>query len=332
MRLRDVGNAAACKLGSDDFQYDVDVAWARVPDGWRLGDVAAVGLDANDKVYVFNRGEHPMMVFDREGRFASSWGEGVFTRPHGLHIAPDGFAYCTDDGDHTVRKCTLDGTVVLTIGVPDQPTDFMSGLPFNRCTHTALSPSGDIYISDGYGNARIHQFSPRGDLIRSWGGPGSGPGEFYVPHNICCDRDGWVYVADRENHRIQVFNGEGAYEMQWNNLHRPCALFLTAGADPRMYVGELGPMFRSASPWPPNLGAGVRILDGSGRLLARLGAPTMGTAPTQFVCPHGIVADSLGDIYVGETANIAWPSVFDDPPPADLVTLRKLVRRPPDNV
>ncbi len=84
----------------------------------------------------------------------------------------------------------------------------MSNEPFHRCTHTALSPEGDVYVADGYGNAAVHKFAPDGRLLFSWGGPGSDPGEFNIVHNITCDADGWVYVADRENHRVQVFDGK----------------------------------------------------------------------------------------------------------------------------
>ena len=175
-----------------------------------------------------------MIVFDREGNFLRSWGEGVFTHAHGIQMLPDDTMLCTDDGDHTVRQCTLDGKVLMTIGVPGKPSPFMSGKPFCRCTHTALSPKGEIYVSDGYGNAQIHRFTPDGKYISSWGKCGCLPGEFNLPHNIHCDADGWVYVADRENHRIQVFDGNGKFETQWTNVHRPSAMCLTGGALPAM--------------------------------------------------------------------------------------------------
>src|SRR5262249_44624302 len=92
--------------------------------------------------------------------------------------------------------------------------------------HTPNSPAGELYVSDGYGNSRVHKYAPNGKLLLSWGGPGTDPGEFNIAHNISCDADGWVYVADRENHRVQVFDGNGKYETQWNNLHRPCGLFM----------------------------------------------------------------------------------------------------------
>ncbi len=136
-------------LGTGRFSYRVADRWGTLPDGWSLKEVAGVGIDAKDNVYVFNRGEHPMIVFDRDGKFLRSWGEGLFNRAHGIHMGPDESIYCTDDGDHTVRKCSLDGKVLLTIGVPDKPAPYMSGEPFHRCTHTALSPKNEIYVSDG---------------------------------------------------------------------------------------------------------------------------------------------------------------------------------------
>ena len=208
-------------VGSGQFRYRVVAEWAKLPDGWSFKEVGGVGVDRNDNVYVFNRGEHPMIIFDREGNFLRSWGEGQYPRAHGVHMAPDDTMFLTDDGGHFVRKVTLDGKVLLELGVPGKPAPFMSGEPFHRCTHTALSPRGEIYVSDGYGNARVHKYSPDGKLLMSWGEPGTGEGEFNIVHNICCDADGWVYVADRENHRVQVFDGNGRYETQWKNLHRP---------------------------------------------------------------------------------------------------------------
>ena len=176
-------------LGTGNHRYRVVENWAKLPDGWNLTDVAAVAVDSKDRVYVFNRGEHPMVVLNRDGSFIKSWGEGLFKRAHGLHIDADDNLYCTDDGDHTVRKCTTDGKVLLTIGIPDEPAPYMSGEPFNRCTHTALSPKGEIYVSDGYGNACVHKYTPDGKLIKTWGEPGTDPGQFNIVHNIV-DRRG----------------------------------------------------------------------------------------------------------------------------------------------
>jgi len=317
----------ATVLGQGQLRYEV-VEWGRLPDGWELKDVAAVAVDRKDQVYVFNRGAHPMIVFDRQGNFLRSWGEGVFTRAHGIHIGPDEHLYCTDDGDHTVRKCTLEGKVRLTIGIPGKPAPYMSGEPFNRCTHTALSPRGDIYVSDGYGNARVHKYSPDGKLLRTWGGPGCDPGQFNIVHNICCDADGWVYVADRENHRVQVFDGNGKYETQWNNMHRPCALWMEPRKHPLCYIGELGPVI-PINRKVPNLGPRISVVTHKGELIARVGELGDGLRPDQFIAPHGLAIDSRGDMYVGEVSYTAWSSMYPDAqPPAGLRTLRKLVRIP----
>lgn len=307
--------------------YGVCDAWERLPDGWELGDVAAVGVDRCDRVYVFNRGRHPMIVFDRDGNFLSSWGEGSFARPHGIHMGPDDTIYCTDDGNHAVHQCTLEGKVLLTIGIPGRPAPSFSGAPFHRCTHTALSPHGDIYVSDGYGNARVHKFSAGGKLLLSWGEPGTDPGQFNLPHNIGCDADGWVYVADRENHRVQVFDGNGKYETQWNNMHRPSGLYMTPGKCPLCYIGELGP-YLPVNRGMPNLGPRLSILNHEGKLLARLvRVPPAGTSPGQFLSPHGIAVDSRGDIYVGDVASVAWPSLFPERPmPRPLRRMQKLIK------
>ena len=312
-------------LGSGEYTYSVDADWAKLPDGWAFKDVAAVAVDHKDQVYVFNRGEHPMIIFDRAGNFLRSWGEDLFSRAHGIHIGPDESLYCTDDGDHTVRRCTLDGKVLMTIGIPGRPTPFMAGEPFHRCTHTALSPQGDIYVSDGYGNARVHKYSPDGKLLLSWGEPGTDPGQFNIPHNICSDADGWIYVADRENHRVQVFDGNGRFETQWFNMHRPCGLCMETGPEPLCYIGELGPSL-AVNLKVPNIGPRLSIVTKEGALLARVGDLHAGLGPGQFIAPHGLAVDSHGDIYVGEVSYTAWPQIRDEPAPDDLRSLRKLIR------
>ncbi|MCC7272954.1 MAG: hypothetical protein IT561_09810 [Alphaproteobacteria bacterium] len=314
-------------LGSGAHRYRVNPDWAKLPAGWSFRDVAGVAVDAKDQVYVFNRGQHPMIVFDREGNFLRSWGEGLFTRAHGIHVGPDGMLYCTDDGDHTVRKCTPEGKVLLEIGIPGKPAPFMSGEPFHRCTHTALSPRGDIYVSDGYGNARVHKYAPDGKLLKSWGEPGTDPGQFNIVHNIVADDEGWVYVADRENHRVQVFDGEGRYETQWKNLHRPCGLFLCPGHGGLCVIGELGPGL-AVNRFVPNLGPRISLVTTKGEIVARLGGKDgPGMAVGQFQAPHGIAVDSRGDIYVGEVSYTNWPSTYpNDPLPEKLRTLQKLER------
>ena len=125
----------AVTLGSGDFRYEVEEGWGRLPGGWSFREVAAVGVDKKDNVYCFSRGQHPIIVFDRDGNFLRSWGEGTYKRAHGITMGPDDTIYLTDDGDHTVRKCTLEGKVLLTLGIPGKAAPYQSGEPFNRCTH-----------------------------------------------------------------------------------------------------------------------------------------------------------------------------------------------------
>ncbi|GAA5196138.1 peptidyl-alpha-hydroxyglycine alpha-amidating lyase family protein [Rugosimonospora acidiphila] len=318
----------AVVLGQGSHTYRVEEGWGTLPEGWDLGDVAGTAVDAQDRVYVFNRGEHPMIVFDRDGNFLNSWGEGFFPHAHGVFIAPDQTLYCTDDGRHTMTRHDLDGTLLMSIGVPGEAAGYHSGEPFNRCTHTALSPEGDIYVSDGYGNARVHKFSPDGRLLLSWGANGMASGEFNLPHNIVCDADGWVYVADRENHRIQIFDGNGRFEACWRDVvHRPCALYLTPGPDPVFLVGELGPSM-NFNRGAPNLGPRLSVLSTTGSLISRLEVtPAMGLGPGQFISPHGIATDSRGDIYVAEVSVTGWPQLFPGKPmPRPIRSLQKLVR------
>ena len=182
--------------------------------------------------------------------------------------------------------------MLLTIGVPDQPAPFLSGKPFNRCTHTALSPKGEIYVSDGYGNSCVHKYSPDGKHLMCWGTTGTDPGEFNIAHNIVTDDDGWVYVADRENHRVQVFDGNGRYETQWNNMHRPCALYCCGGAkNPTFIIGELGPGM-PVNTQHTNLGPRLSIVDKQGqdaRPARRRGRPRRAARP--FLSPHGLAVD-----------------------------------------
>src|ERR1700732_28464 len=124
------------RLGIGAWSFEVNENWAKIPDEIVLGDCAAVGVDSNDNVYAFNRGDHPVAVFDKDGKLLRTWGEGVFPRPHGFHVAPDDTIWLTDDGDHSVRHCTLDGKVLLTLGIPGKPAPYMSGGPFHRWTHT----------------------------------------------------------------------------------------------------------------------------------------------------------------------------------------------------
>ena len=323
-------------LGPHKIEYEVLEGWERMPEGWSFIEVAGVACDSQDRVYVFNRGAHPMIVFDKEGKFLNAWGEGMFKGPHGIFIDRNDHLWLADDKDHTVHKFTTDGRKLMTLGESGKAADtgykigaspvLRAAGPFHRVTNVAVLPDGDMYIADGYGNARVHKYAPDGKLLLSWGEPGTDPGQFNIPHNICCDADGWVYVADRENHRVQVFDGDGRFETQWHDMHRPSGLFMERGGEGRFYVGEIG----GALPVNydvPNIGPRVSIYSHRGERLARLGDRLAGLEPGQFVSPHGLAVDSRGDIYVGEVSYTNWGNRYKGQPfPPGLRSLQKLVK------
>jgi DNA-binding beta-propeller fold protein YncE len=267
-------------MAEDIPTYEVVEGWGRLPKGWTFTQVAGVTVDSRDRVYVLCRGEHPIIVFDADGEFIESRDEGLFTRAHGAYIDSEDNLYCVDDGDHTVRKFARDGELILTIGVKGRPAP--PGKPFNRPTDAALAPNGDLYVSDGYANSSVHRFSWEGELIRSWGEAGPGPGQFNLPHGVWVRGDR-VYVADRQNGRIQVFTLQGGYVEEWAGLGRPCDIYMDGRG--RVFVAEL--MSR------------VSVLSLSGEVLAGIGGGK-GSSPGQFIAPHCIWGDSRGCLCVGE--------------------------------
>jgi DNA-binding beta-propeller fold protein YncE len=300
-------------VGNGEFRYRVNPVWDKFPAAGADGEAVAVACDSHDHVYVFLRGPRPVQVFEPDGRLLHSWGEGWFVRPHGIFIGPDDTVYCTDDHDHTVRAFSPRGELRLTLGVRGRPSDTgatsidyrtirHSGPPFHFPTNVALGPTGDIYVADGYGNARVHRFTPEGQLQHSWGDPGAGPGQFHVPHGIAVDAAGTIYVADRENSRIQLFSPEGIYEDEWNDVARPCQVFI----DRRgwVYVAELGFRFGrwsgTGEAKPGSTGGRVSVFDRRGVLHARWGGGVEPCAAGDFCAPHGIWVDGRGDVYVAE--------------------------------
>ena len=271
--------------GSGDFTYEVVDNWAKTPDGWTIGQ-AEPACDSQDRVYVFNRSDHPLMVFDRDGNFQGEWGREYLTDAHGIYISGEDHIYLPVRESHAIVKCTLDGKPLMTMGVWDAPSDtggarpdgtmWKAAGPFNRCTDIALAPNGDLFVSDGYANSRVHKFSPDGRLLHSWGRPGKrGPGEFHIPHGIWVHWDGRVMVCDRENNRIQLFTGDGEYLGMWTGLARPCDVFVDH--DGIAYVVELD--------------AFMTILNMDGEVLAKVDIGGAGG--------HAVWADSRGDLYIG---------------------------------
>jgi DNA-binding beta-propeller fold protein YncE len=317
------------------LRYEVVEGWEQLPPGYSHPDVAGVGVDSQDNVWLICRGDHPIIVYNRDGKFLRSWGEGKFTlRTHGITIGPDDSVWTADDGDHTIRKWTPDGELLLTLGTPNQPSDTgyvmgkletitHGGPPFNRCTNTAIAPSGEVYVSDGYGNCRVHRFSAKGDLIQSWGEPGSGPGQFMLPHGIWAHRDGRIFVADRENDRIQIFSPDGEYLSEWTDVQRPTQLFMDDKR--RVYVSELwwrpGQTSYRNGKVAEEKWSRISVYDDDGNVLARWTGDNPPCGSGSLCAPHSIAADSRGDIYVGEVTNTF--AISRGAAPADCNTFMK---------
>jgi len=261
--------------------YQPVAGWPQLPEQRKLAAVTAVATDAADRVYVFQRGKQPILVFDKEGKLVRSWGEGLVKTAHGLRVDRDNNIWITDIGHHLVTKFDPQGRTLLTLGKKDQPGEGPD--QFNKPTDVAIARSGDIYVADGYGNSRVVQFSKEGKYLRQWGKKGAGPGEFHLPHAICLDGQGRVYVGDRENNRVPVFEPNGKLLAQWKESGAPYGLYLASGG--RMLVAD----GRANS---------VRVLDGQGKVLGGWGEK--GSGPGQFAMPHGICMDSRGVLYVAE--------------------------------
>lgn len=267
-------------VGAGEYVYQEVDDWARLPEGMELGMVSSMATDGRDRVYAFIRtpNQPSMLIFDRSGNYVNSWGTGVITDAHGLSFNPDGDIYLTDRNSHQVIKFSPVGQRILTLGtrgVPGEQT------PFNRPSDVMEGPSGCFYVSDGYGNSCVHKYANDGVLLKSWGSPGDGPSQFNLPHGIWVDRQELVYVCDRENSRIQIFDSEGNLLNIWDDFLRPTDIVMDSYGS--IYVSGIGHR--------------CSILTHDGRLLARWGGEAAGPVGEEGTA-HGICIDSHGDIYL----------------------------------
>lgn len=305
------------KVGSGSLQYELVDGWEHIPAGFRHADVAGVCTDGGGNVYLFCRGDHPIMIYDRDGHFLDAWGEGQFSyRTHGMHMSGGDALFLVDDSNHTVGRYSLDGRLQFQLGPSEQPSDTggydgrdpgtvtRAGGPFNRPTNLAVAPDGDLFVSDGYGNTRIHRFDAQGRLCESWGEPGSGHGQFRIPHSTWVHTDGRVFVCDRENDRIQIFSPRGEFLTEWLDVQRPQDIFIDA--DNRVYVGELvwrvGQRSFRRGPITQEEPSRMSIFDIDGNVLLRWGDADP-AAPGNFVAPHGLWVDDRGDLYMAEVTD-----------------------------
>ena len=273
----------AAIVGSGDYRYEIVESWPKMPKYWSFGGPSGAAVNSDDEVYVFSRGVHPVTIWDTDGNFISSWGEGEFRGPHGIHVAPDDHVWLTDMYEHVVTKHTPGGELIRELGMRLMPSPAWDARPFNMPTGVATTPDGGVVVSDGYGGHRVHRFDADGNLKLSWGEPGSGPGEFALLHNIGVDGSGRIFVCDREADRIQIFDGEGQFIEEWTDLAGPSDLWI---GDVVYVVEQLG-----------RPGLSIWTLDGE--LVTRWRGDS-GPAKGVFTSSHGVCVDSQGSIYVTE--------------------------------
>ena len=262
-----------------------------LPDGLTLGAPSSVAIRPDGHVLVFNRGAHPLLEFDKSGTFVRSLGEGRYARPHGMRIAADNTIWTTDVVAHTVTKMSPQGDVLLVLGVKGQAGDWNEAAKsrlLDEPNDMAFGPTGDIFVVQGHGKGdpRVLKFDKTGKFIKSWGGKGTGPGQFDIAHSIVIDSKGLVYVADRQNRRVQIFDTDGKFIKEWKYAGLPCGLYL--GPDQQMYLatGYAGQILK---------------LDANGKAVAATGQP--GKELGQFGEAHYLTVSPRGEIYVADTVN-----------------------------
>lgn len=290
------------RVGSGRHVYEVVEGWGDLPEGVRFGHTHGVVVDSQHRVYVHNRSKDAVVVFDRDGRFLSAWGEEFASGAHGMYLSREGdaeFLYLADPVRHLVVKSTLDGREIWTLGVPPLPEAYPTAQAY-KPTDVAVAPNGDVYVVDGYGQSWIHQYNARGEWLRSWGGKGTEPGKLDCPHGIWVDTRGpepLLLVADRGNYRVQIFSLTGEHlGFVTEELRYPCCFYQVGD---ELYI--------------PDLFGRVTIFDKQNRLLAQLGdnpgiwetpgwpeIPASQQQPGKFVSPHAVCVDSRGDLYVVE--------------------------------
>ncbi|MFN8526516.1 MAG: peptidylglycine alpha-amidating monooxygenase [Chloroflexota bacterium] len=324
-----------------DTVYEPVPLWAKIPHGIWMKEATSVGVDSDDRVYVFNRGNMPVLVFDRDGNLVDMWGnddpyQGTelfedpygnmmprwrgsrFMRAHAIFVDHEDNLWLVDDAGNMITKTDKKGNVLMRIG-NGIPSAFQSGDPFNRPTDAVVNPrTGDVFISDGYRNSRVHRYDHKGNHILSWGTSGTDRGEFSLPHNISMFGDEAVIVCDRENHRVQVFSLDGKVITGWH-AHKAVAVCQGRGSDTNVYVAEQGPPPVQHN--VPNVGHKIQIYNRDGMRQTRIGATLPGEHPDQFNWLHSVCTDSRGDIYAAEVSYVEVGSKLS--PPRELVSLRK---------
>jgi streptogramin lyase len=265
----------------------------KVPEGVTMGAPAAVAFDSKGHLIMLSRGPQAFLEFDGDGKFIRAFGQGLFTRSHGLRIDKDGNYWATDVSAHTVVKVSPEGQVLLTLGTKGQAgtwDEAAQSRHFNEPNDLAFGRNGDLFVAQGHtpgtrGDPRVLKFDKDGNFIKSWGGKGTEPGKFDVAHGIAVDAKGLLWVTDRENQRIQVFDQDGNFVREMKYAGLPCGI-------------DIGPQYV----YMVNGFTGQLLrLDLDGKVLAATGKPGKGLG--EFGEAHTVTVSPKGDIYIADTVN-----------------------------
>lgn len=286
----------------DNMRCVVDATWPQKPDSFTWGAMSGIAVDTKDQVHIFNRGEPTVQVYRMDGTLARSWTTANPMGTHHIKFDPDGNVWLADFRGHVVQKYSPEGKHLLTLGEAGQAGCDKGH--FDGPTDMAFLPSGDVFISDGYGNRRVVHFDREGRFVKAWGEEGTGPGQFALPHGIAIDSQGRLYVADRNNARIQVFDTAGKLLAVWDDLMMPWG-FAVTDEDEIWVCGSSRVRHPSGDGWlitpPPD--QMLMKLNPDGKVLLRVPLDMTAAAPGksgEVNWVHSIALDSNGNIYLGD--------------------------------
>jgi DNA-binding beta-propeller fold protein YncE len=283
-RTQEAANKAVQFQAVPELPYRALPNFFKFPKGTIAGESSAVAVNSKGHIFLFRRTRPMLAEFDGRGNFVQAIGDGLFTHPHGLRIDADDNLWTTDDGNHLVLKLDSSGNVLLVLGRINSGAE--ANWLFNKPADVAFAKNGDIYVADGYGNSRIVKFDREGNYIKAWGKYGTGIGEFDLPHSVAIDSEGRVYVGDRENQRIQIFDSDGKFIQEWTGVGYPYGLVITP--DQHVWMAD---------------GGYDRIveLDQNGKIVGAFGEP--GHKPGQMAWAHFMAIGPDQSIYVADVLN-----------------------------